>query len=217
MRYVKDHGRRTRSRIVEKASHGLLQRGMERLSVAHAMKLAGLTNGGFYSYFASREDLVLEAFTLAMDRTVSRWLGLPAGTPLEQRFVAWVDDYLSPRHRDDRAGGCALPALGTDFARSSKKAQRLFAAKLEEMLDVFACVFAPELPEQARHMAIGALATMMGAVVLARAVGNKALSEDILEAARSTVRVGIGVRRSGSRRRNEPCDQVGAIEGNDRD
>src|SRR5437763_11394433 len=107
MRYVKDHGRRTRNRIVEKASYGLLQKGMDRLSVAHAMKLAGLTNGGFYSHFESREVLVLEAFTLAMDRTVSRWVGLPAGMPLEERFEAWVDDYLSPGHRDDRAGGCA--------------------------------------------------------------------------------------------------------------
>jgi TetR/AcrR family transcriptional repressor of nem operon len=86
MRYVKGHGLQTRNRIVEKASYGLRQTGADGTSVAHLMKLAGLTHGGFYSHFASREDLVIEAFASAMDQTVSQWLKLMKGMPIEERF-----------------------------------------------------------------------------------------------------------------------------------
>ena len=103
MRYVKGHGLQTRSRIVEKASHGLRQTGADGLSVADLMKLVGLTHGGFYSHFESREALVIEAFALAMDRTVSQWLKLTKGMPIEQRFDVIVEAYLRPGHRDDRA------------------------------------------------------------------------------------------------------------------
>src|SRR5260370_34434541 len=68
----KEHKLRTRKRIVEAASRGLLRTGGNGMSVVNLMKLAGLTHGGFYSHFESRDDLVIEAFTLAMDRTVSR-------------------------------------------------------------------------------------------------------------------------------------------------
>jgi len=71
MRYVKGHGLQTRSRIVEEASHGLRQAGFDGMSVADLMKLAGLTHGGFYVHFESREALVIEAFAAAMDRTIS--------------------------------------------------------------------------------------------------------------------------------------------------
>src|SRR5712672_4818392 len=97
MRYVKEHKLQTRSRIVEMASYGLRQNGADGVSVADLMKLAGLTHGGFYSHFESRDDLVIEAFALAMDRTVSRWNKLkeePAGI---DAIIEW---YLSEGHRD---------------------------------------------------------------------------------------------------------------------
>jgi TetR/AcrR family transcriptional repressor of nem operon len=138
MRYVKGHGLQTRSRIVEKASHGLRQSGVDGISVVELMRLVGLTRGGFYFHFESRETLVVEAFALAMDRTVSHWMNLTKAMPVEKRFDVIVESYLRPGHRDDRAHGCALPALGTDIARSSQKARRIFARKLDEMIDVVA-------------------------------------------------------------------------------
>ncbi len=188
MRYVKGHGLQTRSRIVEEASYGLRQSGADGLSVVDLMKLAGLTHGGFYSHFASREDLVVEAFALAMDRTISHWLKLTKGMPVEEHFDVVVAAYLSPAHRDDRARGCVLPSLGTDIARSSPKARRVFARKLDEMIDMFAGMFPGKAPEEARRIATGALATMMGAIVLARAAGDRQLSDDILEAGRQALR-----------------------------
>src|SRR5580692_11167999 len=121
MRYVKDHKLRTRKRIVERASYGLRRKGADGIGVVDLMKLAGLTHGGFYAYFDSRDDLVVEAFALAMDRTISRWLELTEEMPVEERFDGVVDAYLSPRHRDNQESGCALPALGADIGRSNQK------------------------------------------------------------------------------------------------
>src|SRR6266478_3551616 len=157
---------RTRKRIVEAASRGLLRTGGNRMSVVNLMKLAGLTHGGFYSHFESRDDLVIEAFTLAMDRTVSQWNKLKEKGPVGIDVI--VEWYLSGSHRDAPAQGCALPSLGADIARWRPEAREIFSTKLEEM--------------------IGALATMLGSVVLARATADETLSDDILEAGRCAVR-----------------------------
>jgi TetR/AcrR family transcriptional repressor of nem operon len=184
MRYVKGHGLQTRSRIVEEASHGLRQAGIGGMSVADLMKLVGLTHGGFYSHFESREALVIEAFASAMDRTISQWRNYMKGMPDEERFDAFVEAYLRPAHRDDHARGCVLPALATDIARSGQKARRVFAGKLDEMIGVIAGLLSEKSPEQARQIAAGALATMMGSIALARAVGDEKLSDEILGAGR---------------------------------
>ena len=194
MRYVKGHGLQTRRRIIEEASYGLRQTGAHGMSVADLMKLAGLTHGGFYSHFESREALVIEAFTSAMDRTVSHWLKLTNGMPIEERFGLIAEAYLCPSHRDDRAHGCVLPALSADIARSSQKARRVFARKLDEMIEVLAKLFPETSPKEARQMAAGALATMMGSIALARAVGDKKLSDEILGAGRQAL-AGQSVRR----------------------
>jgi len=196
MRYVKGHGLQTRSRIVENASCGLRQNGADGVSVVDLMKLAGLTHGGFYSHFDSREALVIEAFAQAMDRTVADWLKIMKGMPVEERFGAVVEAYLSPHHRDNRARGCVLPALGADVARSSQKARRMFATKLEEMIGMVARLFPEKSPGEARQIATSALATMMGSIVLARAAGDKTLSDEILEAGRQALRSQSAVRRS---------------------
>jgi TetR/AcrR family transcriptional regulator, transcriptional repressor for nem operon len=181
------------------------------MSVADLMKLAGLTHGGFYSHFESREALVIEAFALAMDRTVTKWLKLMKGMPIEQRFDAIVEAYLSPGHRDDRARGCVLPALGTDIARSGRKARHIFARKLDEMIDVVARLFPEKSPKEACQIATGALATMMGSIVLARAVGDRNLSDEILEACRQTLSGQSAGRRTGiassARRPDKSCKE----------
>jgi TetR/AcrR family transcriptional repressor of nem operon len=200
MRYVKGHGQQTRNRIVENASYGLRESGAEGMSVADLMKLVGLTHGGFYSHFDSREALFIEAFALAMDQTVAGWQQLIEALPIEERFDAFVDGYLSPRHRDNRARGCVLPALGTDIARSSPKARQTFAKKFEEMIDSIVLFFPDASPGAARQIATSTLATMLGSIVLARASGDKALSGDILEAGRQALRRQPALRKSGKPR-----------------
>jgi TetR/AcrR family transcriptional repressor of nem operon len=160
------------------------------------MKRAGLTRGGFYFYFESREALVVEASALAMDQRVSQWLELLKGIPPKVRFDVIVESYLSPGHRDDWAHGCVLPALGADLVRSGEKARRIFAGKLDEMIDVIARLFPEKSLKQARQIAAGALATMVGSIVLARAVSDKELSNDILAAGRQALRHPSAARRA---------------------
>ncbi len=186
MRYVENHGRQTHSRIVENASYGLRQKGAEGLSVVDLMKLAGLTHGGFYNHFDSRAALVGEAIAFAMDQMTERWKKLANGKADGGRFEALVADYLSRRHRDNPKHGCALPALAADVARSSPSERRALASKLEKMIDVLAELLPDEAPQQARQIATGAIAAMVGSVVLSRAVGAGKLSDDILDAGRMT-------------------------------
>jgi TetR/AcrR family transcriptional repressor of nem operon len=187
MRYSREHKLETHARIVKKASVRLREKGAHGIGVADLMKDAGLTHGGFYAHFDSREALVIEAFADAMDRSTEHWRKLAEQIPPEKRLATIVDSYLSPAHRDDPGRGCAVPALGAEIARESPKTRKAFAAKLEQMIDMLAAQI-PELPrDAARKQAMAAIATMMGTVVLARIAGNGEFSDEILEAGREAV------------------------------
>jgi TetR/AcrR family transcriptional regulator, transcriptional repressor for nem operon len=187
MRYSKDHKLETHARIVKKASVRLREKGAHGIGVADLMKDAGLTHGGFYAHFASREALVIEAFAYAMDRSTDRWRKLAEQTPPEKRLAMIVDSYLTPAHRDDLGHGCTIPALSAEIARESPKTRKAFAAKLDQMIEMMAAQI-PDLPRKAaRKQAMASLATMMGTLVLARVAGNSEFSDDILGAGREAV------------------------------
>ena len=184
MRYSKEHKLETHARIVKKASVRIREKGAHGIGVADLMKDAGLTHGGFYAHFASREALVIEAFAYAMDRSTERWRKLAETIPPEKRMATIVETYLTPLHRDDAGHGCAVPALGAEIARESPKTRKAFAAKLEQMVDVLAEQL-PDVPRKAaRKQALATLSTMVGTLVLSRIAGSGELSEDILGAGR---------------------------------
>jgi TetR/AcrR family transcriptional regulator, transcriptional repressor for nem operon len=187
MRYSREHKLETHARIVKRASIRLREKGAHGIGVADLMKDAGLTHGGFYAHFDSREALVIEAFGHAMDRSTERWRKLAAQTPPEQRIAAIVDAYLTPIHRDDPGHGCAIPTLGAEIARESPKTRKAFAGKLEEMIDALAEQI-PDVPRKAaRKQATALIATMMGTLVMARVAGNGEFSEEILNSGREAV------------------------------
>jgi TetR/AcrR family transcriptional repressor of nem operon len=187
MRYSREHKLETHARIVKRASVKLREKGAHGIGVADLMKDAGLTHGGFYAHFDSREALVIEAFAHAMDRSTERWRKLAEQTAPDQRMAAIVDGYLTPAHRDDPGHGCAIPTLGAEIARESPKTRKAFAGKLEEMIDAFAAQI-PDVPRKAaRRQATAAIATMMGTLVMARVAGNGEFSEEILNAGREAV------------------------------
>ena len=186
MRYLEDHRRQTHSRIVENASYGLRLKGAKGLSVVDLMKLAGLTHGGFYNHFDSRAALVGEAIAFAMDQMTERWKKLADGKANGERFEVLIADYLSPRHRDNPKHGCALATLAADVARSGPSEKQALASKLEKMIDVFVELLPGEPPRKARQIATGAIATMVGSIVLSRAAGVGKLSNGILDAGRRT-------------------------------
>jgi TetR/AcrR family transcriptional regulator, transcriptional repressor for nem operon len=184
MRYSKEHKLETHARIVKKASVRLREKGAHGIGVADLMKDAGLTHGGFYAHFDSREALVIEAFAYAMDRSTERWRKLAETTPPEKRLAAIVDSYVTSLHRDDPGHGCSLTALGAEIARESPRTRKAFAAKLEQMIDMMAAQL-PELPRKtARKQAMAAIATMVGTLTLARIAGSGEFSDEILGAGR---------------------------------
>ena len=184
MRYSKEHKQETHARIVKKASVRLREKGAHGIGVADLMKEAGLTHGGFYAHFDSREALVIEAFAYAMDRSIEHWRKMAAETSPEKRLSTIVDSYISTVHRDDPGRGCAVPTLGAEIARESAKTRRAFSAKLEQLIDVMADQI-PGVPRKtARRQAMGTLATMMGTLVMSRVAGSGELSEEILVSGR---------------------------------
>jgi TetR/AcrR family transcriptional repressor of nem operon len=187
MRYSREHKQETHARIVKKASVRLREKGAHGIGVADLMKEAGLTHGGFYAHFASREALVIEAFAYAMDRSTERWRKVAEQTPPDKRLATVVETYLTAGHRDDPGHGCAVPTLGAEIARESLKTRKAFATKLEQMIDVMAGQILDVPRNAARKQAMAALATMMGSLVLSRIAGSGEFSSEILRAGREAV------------------------------
>jgi TetR/AcrR family transcriptional repressor of nem operon len=200
MRYSREHKQETHARIVRKASARLREKGAHGVGVADLMKEAGLTHGGFYAHFDSREALVIEAFAYAMDRSIEHWRKTVARLPPEKRLSTIVESYLTTMHRDDPGRGCAVPTLGAEIAREGSKARKAFATKLEQMIDLIADQI-PDAPRKAaRKQASATLATMMGALVLSRIAGNGEFSEDILTAGREAALGRSGAKKTAAKK-----------------
>jgi len=184
MRYSREHKQETHAKIVKKAAVLLREKGAHGIGVADLMKEAGLTHGGFYAHFESREALVIEAFAYAMDRSTERWRRIAEQTPADKRLTTIIQSYLTPVHRDDPGHGCAVPALGAEIARESPKTRKAFAAKLEQMIDMITDQVSGVPRKAARKQAVATLATMIGTLVLARIAGNGEFSDEILDVGR---------------------------------
>lgn len=186
MRYSREHKQETHDRIVKKASVRLREKGAHGIGVADLMKEAGLTHGGFYAHFDSREALVIEAFGYAMDRSMEHWRKITEEATPEKRLALITEAYLSALHRDNPGHGCSIPALGAEIARESPKARKAFAGKLDEMIELMAD-YIPNMPRKAaRKQAIATLATMAGTMLLARIAGSSELSHEVLKAGRDS-------------------------------
>jgi TetR/AcrR family transcriptional regulator, transcriptional repressor for nem operon len=191
MRYSREHKAGTRSRIVRNASHVLRDKGLNGTGIVGLMKSAGLTRGGFYSHFRSREALVAEAVAYALAQTASEWrryAGPSGGLDL------LVASYLRQEHRDNPARGCPLPAVSADVARSGKKVRRTFTQSLDELLDALVTHIPDEPNEEARLLAAGVMATMVGSLILARACDDSELSSSMLDGGKRVVRSVAGGR-----------------------
>jgi TetR/AcrR family transcriptional repressor of nem operon len=172
-----------RERILDIASRLFRERGFDNVSVAEVMQQAGLTHGGFYGHFPSKEALAAQASAHALALTTQRWsatLGDEGMDGLERIIHA----YLSRRHRDHPGAGCAIAALGADMARQGDPVRSAFSRELEGLIEVLANSL-PGSDRARRHeQALALMAQLVGAIVLSRALGSSSLSEDILDAVR---------------------------------
>jgi AcrR family transcriptional regulator len=179
MRYEKGHKETTRRRIVETAAARFRKDGIESVGVADLMAEAGLTHGGFYSHFSSKEDLVRAAMEEASGRSVERFNQRIAEGGLE----AWIRSYLRASHRDHPEKGCATAALAAELARHPKATRQGFTQRLEKLTSAIESHLPAGLtPALRRKTAVGLFATMIGAMQMARVVDDPVLSDHILEA-----------------------------------
>jgi TetR/AcrR family transcriptional repressor of nem operon len=177
LRYPKGHVDATRKRILKMASKRFRKEGLERAGIAELMKAAGLTHGGFYFHFASKEDLVREAMNDAFDQSSVRYARRAERAKLE----AIVRGYLTPGRRDKPENGCAAAALVAEIARHPVSTRRAFMAKLDQLLELIGAQLPSGDATTRRRSAIGIFAVMMGTLQLARAEPNPARSKQILE------------------------------------
>ncbi|MFZ6733798.1 TetR/AcrR family transcriptional regulator [Undibacterium sp. Ji42W] len=174
----------THDRIVEVAARAIRRSGYAGTGVADLMKEAGLTHGGFYSHFASREALLAEAADRAGAEAVAVSAQIAAAMPPEQALHALVQAYLSKEHFDSIETGCPVSALGSEMPRQAPEVRRAATRHIKEMIDVVA----RQLPDWgqpgAHEKALMMVATMVGTMLMARAVDDPRLSESFLAAAR---------------------------------
>jgi len=199
MRKSKAETAKTRQRIVEVASEAIRSKGIEATGVAEIMAAAGLTHGGFYRHFGSKEELVTEA--IALDRKEYLAGTVVAAEKGPEALLKHFQKYVTAECRDDVGSGCALAANGSEIVRGDVTTRR----QATEALRLWFGTAAPYMRSQAdlskAEMAISVVTNMIGALTMARMVDDPKLSEQILEATRKRIAVAFEV--SGSKPREE--------------
>jgi TetR/AcrR family transcriptional regulator, transcriptional repressor for nem operon len=175
MKVSREQVAENRRNILTAAAALFRERGIEAVSVAEVMKQAGLTHGGFYGHFKSKDDLVVQAIAFAAAETEK------PGLCIEQ----YARNYLSDRHAFDRSAGCLFAALGTDAARQSPEARRAMTDGMRRIIENLTEASASRGHAETKPDSIVAFATLLGAVVMARVSDDPALAQDVLVTVRS--------------------------------
>jgi TetR/AcrR family transcriptional repressor of nem operon len=191
-------------RVVRVAAARFREAGIEGIGVADLMKDAGLTHGGFYRHFASRDELVAEAVEIALldgGKSVAAFeqaldddgkRGGAAGPKRQAVLAALVEAYLSTEHRDRLATSCAVTTLAGDVARSNERARAAYTRQVGSYLELLGKLIAGEKRKAKRTKAIAALSTLVGAVSMSRAVNDEKLSREILKSAADELKAQLG-------------------------
>jgi len=178
-------GEATRQSILRHAARAIREAGPEQVGVADVMRAAGLTHGGFYAHFPSKDALVAGAIEGMFAEGAARFAAVTGAATGKAALKAWIQSYLSPDHRDNRAGGCAVAALNTEASRLEPVARAAFEAGLRGIAARFVRHLSPPLPpEEAEAAAWSLMAELSGTLALARVTADPKLSNRILEAGR---------------------------------
>ncbi|NGZ85197.1 TetR family transcriptional regulator [Duganella sp. SAP-35] len=180
MRKSKADAAETRQTIVNVAAEEFRLNGISATGLIALMSKAGLTHGGFYKHFESKDQLVAEACSSAIDGLVARFKEDSAAGG-RQGFMSIVDSYLSMEHRDDRAGGCPLAGMGSELVRADDRARAAAAQGFDDLVAVMAGSLAQEGTAHARSDAGFAMAAMVGAMTMSRLMSDPADAAELLD------------------------------------
>jgi len=180
MRVSREQAAENRSKILQVAAQLFRERGFDGIGIADLMKKVGLTHGGFYGHFASKEVLMAQTCAYAVDEILEQGKAVRSSAR-GSKYKAFVARYLSTEHRDNPGSGCLMAALGVDAARQSPAIKQAFTEGFNRLLNALMSLLPANKTEAAkREQALLTLATLVGAQVIARAVDDKKLSEEIL-------------------------------------
>ena len=184
MRYGSEHKQETRRKILDIAGKRIRREGVEAVGVASLMADCGLTHGGFYAHFKSKDELVAAALDQGMCESSDRIFA--HADQAEDKLGAYIRAYLSPHHRDQAENGCAFSALAPELSRGASPVRETVAARLDPYLDRIGRLLPPSNanttdPVSARRQATALFSLLMGSLQLARLTEDRTLSDSILE------------------------------------
>lgn len=213
MRVSRAQAAQNRQTVIDVASRLFREHGFDGIGLKDLMKGAGLTQGAFYKQFTSKEDLAAQASKRALESVSSRWSAAAASNP-EDPLSAVVASFLSTDHREERTNGCPIVALGSDAARQGSDVKASFEAGIREYLELLDRWAAEADGREPSGKAMAILSTMVGAVLLSRAVNDKRLSKQFLQAAAKSVMglsAGAAQKRTASMNKVSPAKSRGPV------
>lgn len=200
MRVSRVQAEENRQTVINVASRLFRAHGFDGIGLKDLMAGAGMTQGAFYKQFESKDDLAAQASRRALEDALGRWSKAAASRP-DDPLAAVIDFYLSEGHCAERADGCPVVALGSDAARQGPDVRASFEAGIKEYLALLSGWIGGADGAAADSEAMAVLSTMVGAVLLARAVNDKEMSKRVLEAAARSVTAQVAATASASKPR----------------
>lgn len=186
MRVSRAEAAQNRERIIEVAAKQFREHGFDGIGVAELMKFAGLTHGGFYGHFASKEDLMAQACERALEGSLDAMRQV-AERDGGNALSVIASAYLSPSHRDQPGEGCVLAALGAEAARHGSPVRSAFTQGVRSAVDMLTRLLTGKSKRAKRERALVIYASMVGALVLARAVDDAELSDEVLQSVLASI------------------------------
>lgn len=187
MKVSRAQAEQNRERILDNAAQLFRERGFDGIGLNELMQAAGLTRGGFYGHFESKDDLAAQALARALSTQAELWR-----RQADRSLTGWVNAYLSEEHREHVGAGCGLAALAGDVARAGPAVREVFAGGVQAAVQRLTPQMHAADEAERRAQAMALLSTLVGALLLSRAVGDDALGQELREAARAHLPVPIG-------------------------
>lgn len=180
MKVSREQAAENRELIIQTATQLFREKGFDGIGIAELMKTVGLTHGGFYGHFSSKDDLISQACDRAVDDILAQ--GAEARKNSSNPFENFIQRYLSTEHRDNPGSGCLMAALGSEVPRQSPQIKASFTRGFSKMVDgVMGLLTSEKKAALRREKALFTLSALVGAQIIARAMGDEELSQDVLE------------------------------------
>lgn len=193
MRYDTEHKHKTRERILKEAAKAIRSEGPQQIGVNAVMSKAGLTHGGFYAHFASKDALIEASIETAFEELTARWSRETRGKSAADGLAGYIDFYLSAWHRDQRAQGCPMVAFVSDLPRLPANCQKTFAMRVRGLTEAIGVNLKQLGFEQPQSLAQSVINELVGALSLARCEPDRKRSGYMLDTARHQLKARLGL------------------------